>query len=63
MVDGIEDSLVRAIIVEYRDRVFVAAIFNLLFNKEEFGPKVIDCFLGLLSYLHEIAYIWVDGWI
>ena len=63
MVDGIEYSLVRAIIVEHRNRIFVAAIFSLVFNKEESGPKVMDCFLRLLSYVHEIAYIWVGGWI
>ena len=31
-VDGVEDSFDRAIVVERRDRVFVAAIFNLNLN-------------------------------
>ena len=42
---------------EYWDRVFVAAIFNLVFDKEEPGPKVMDFFLRLLSYIHEVGYI------
>ena len=56
MVDGVEDSFIRAITAEYCNRVLVAAIFNLVFDKEESGPKVMDCFLRLLSYVHEIAY-------
>ena len=63
MTYGVEDSLVRAIIAEYRDRVFVSAIFNLVFNKEESGPIVMYCFLGLLPDVGKIVYIWVGGWI
>ena len=62
-VDGVEDSFDRAIVVERRDRVFVAAIFNLVFDKEESSPEEVDRLLRLLSYAHESIYIWVGGWI
>ena len=56
-VDGVKDSFVHAIVAEYWNRVLVAAIFNLVFDKEESGPKVMDYLLRLLSYVHEVAYI------
>ena len=62
-VDGVEDSFGRAITAEYRDRIFVAVIFNLVFDKEESGPKVMDRFLRLLSDVDKIAFVWVGGWI
>ena len=51
-VDGVEDSFIRAIVAECLDHVPVAAIFNLVFDKEESGPEVMDRFLRLLSYIH-----------
>ena len=51
-VEGIKDSLIRAIVAEYRDCVVVTAILDLVFNKQESSPKVLDCFLGLLPHIH-----------
>ena len=61
-VEGIKDSLIRAIVAKYRDRIIVIAIFDPVFNKEESGPKVVDCFLRLLLRAQESAYVWVGGW-
>ena len=63
MINGVEDSFVRAIVAERKYRVLVAAIFNLVLDKEESGPEVVDRFLRLLLYAHESAYVWVGGWI
>ena len=51
-VEGIKYSLIHTIVAKYQDRVIVAAIFDLVFNKEESGPKVVDCFQRLLRHIH-----------
>ena len=56
-VEGVEDPFIGAIIAEYRNCVLVAATFNPILDKEESGTKVMDCFLRLLPYVHEVAYI------
>ena len=61
-IDGVEDSLVHAIVAKCSDRIFVVAIFDLVFNKEESGPKVVDHFLRLPFYAHESVYVRVGGW-
>ena len=43
--------------------IFVVAIFNLVFDKKESGPEVMDRFLRLLLYAYESAYVRVGGWI
>ena len=63
VVDGVEDSLVHAIVAKCCDRVFVAVIFNLVFDKEEYGPEVVVRFLRVLLYAQESAYVWEGGWI
>ena len=62
-VDGVEDTFVHAVVAEYCYRVFVAAIFYLILDKEESGPEVVDRFLRLLFYAPESACIQVGGWI
>ena len=61
-INGVEDSFVRAIVAERKYRVLVATIFNLVLDKEESGPEVVDHFLRLPLYARESAYVWVGGW-
>ena len=41
--------------------VFLATILDLAHYKEESGPKVMYCLLGLLYNVGKIACIWVGG--
>ena len=59
---GIKDSLVRAVIAEKWDRVFLAAVLNLVHHKEESGPIMMYYFMGLLPDVGKIVYVWVGGW-
>ena len=60
---GVEDSLVRAIVAKERDCVFLATVPDPVHYKEESGPIVMYCLLGLLPNVGKIIYIWVGGWI
>ena len=62
-IEGVQNSFVRAIVAERSYCVFVAATFDLVFDKEESGPKVMGCFPRLLPYVRKIAYVWMGGWI
>ena len=62
MTYGVEDSLVRAIVAKERNCVFLAAVLNLIHHKEESGPIMMYCFMGLLPDVGKIAYVWVGGW-
>ena len=59
---GVEDPLVRAIVTKERNCVFLTTVLNLVHRKEESGPVVMYCFLGLLPDVGKIAYVWVGGW-
>src|SRR4051812_21513786 len=48
---GVEDSLVRAIIAEDLDCVFLAAVLYPVHNQEESRPVMMYCFFGLLPDL------------
>ena len=61
-IDGVKDTFVRAVVAECYYRVFVAAVFYLIFDKEESGPEVVDHFLRLLFDAHESVYVLVGGW-
>ena len=61
MAYGIKNSLVRAISAKQRDCVFLATVLNLVHYKEESGPTVMYCLLGLLSNVGKITYVWVGG--
>ena len=52
VVEGVQDSLIRAIVAKYRDCIVVTAILDLVFNKQESNPKVVAYFLGLLPHIH-----------
>ena len=52
---GVEDSLVRAIIAEERNCVFLATVLDSICHKEESGPVMMYCFLGLLSDMGKIG--------
>src|SRR4051812_17375229 len=54
---GVKDSLVRAIIAEKLDSVFLATVLDLVHYKEESGPIMMYCFLGLLPNVGKIVYI------
>ena len=58
---GVEDSLVRAIVAKEQNCVFLATVLDLVHYKEESGPIVMYCLLGLLSNVGKITYIWVGG--
>ena len=62
MIDGVKDTFVHAVVAECCYRVFVAAVFYLIFGKEESDPKVVDRFLRLLFDAHESVYVRVGGW-
>ena len=58
---GIEDPLVRAIVAKEQNCVFLATVLDLVHYKEESGPIVMYCLLGLLPNVGKIVYIWVGG--
>ena len=58
---GVEDSLVRAIFAKECDCVFLATVLGLAHYKEESGPEVMYCLLGLLSNMGKITYVRVGG--
>ena len=58
---GVEDSLVRAIAAKEQNCVFLATVLDLVHYKEESGPIVMYCLLGLLSNVGKITYVWVGG--
>ena len=62
MIDGIKDTFVRVVVGECCYRVFVAAVFYLVFKKEESGPEVVDRFLKLLFDAPDCIYVRVGGW-
>ena len=45
---GVEDSLVRAIVAKERNCIFLAAVLDPVNYKEESGPVMMYCLLGLL---------------
>ena len=56
-VEGVQYPFVCAITVEHRNYVVVRAVLDLVFNKQESSPKVVDRFLGLLPHIHQVVYI------
>ena len=54
---GVEDSLVRAIVAEERNCVFLATVLDLVHYKEESGPIVMYCLLGRLPNVGKIICI------
>ena len=52
---GVEDSLVCAIVAKERNCIFLATVLDLVYHKEESGPIVMYCLLGLLSDMGKIA--------
>ena len=60
---GVEDSLVCAVIVKERNCIFLATVLDLVHYKEESGPIVMYCLLGLLPNVGKIVCIWVGWWI
>ena len=60
---GVEDSLVCAIVAKERNCVFLAIVLDLVHHKEESGPIMMYCFMGLLPDVGKIVYVWVGGWI
>ena len=58
---GVEDSLVRAVFAKEQNCVFLATVLDLIHYKEEFGPIVMYCLLGLLSNVGKITYVRVGG--
>ena len=58
---GVEDSLVRAIVAKEQNCVFLVTVLDLVHYKEESGPIVMYCLLGLLSNVGKITCIWVGG--
>ena len=61
-IDGVKDAFVRVVVAECCYRVFVAASFYLVFDKEESAPEVVDRFLRLLFDASESIYVRVGGW-
>ena len=49
--DGVQASLIHAIVAENRNCVFLTAVLYPVHNQEESGPVMMYCFIGLLSYL------------
>ena len=62
MINGVEDTFIRAVVAKCYNHVFVAAILYLVFDKEESSPEVVDRFLRLLFDAHESVYVLVGGW-
>ena len=60
---GVEDSLLHAIVAEERNCIFFVTVLDLVHYKEESGPIVTYCLLGLLPNVGKIVYILVCGWI
>ena len=58
---GVEDSLDRAVFAKERNCVFLATVLDLVHYKEESGPIVMYCLLGLLSNVGKITYVRVGG--
>ena len=58
---GVKDSLVRAVIAEKWDCVLLTAVLNLVHHKEESGPIMMYCFMGLFPDVLKIVYVWVCG--
>ena len=46
---SVEDPFVHAIVAEEGDCVFLATVLVLVYHKEESGPVMMYCLLGLLS--------------
>ena len=57
-VEGIQYPFVCRVTVEDQNYVIVRTVLDLVSNKEESGPKVVDRFPGLLPYIHQVIYIW-----
>ena len=52
---SVEDPFVRAIFAKEGDCVFLMTVLDLVYHKEESGPVVVYCLLGLLSDMGKIG--------